>query len=127
MVLAIAQHVAALAESAQIPQPIVRWIAVHVCRRKHDACYPKPSRLHQVGPASRAAVAITPCRCLLVEPASVWQAAEAGKVWSTAALALSSGTLEANMTAQLLPVWGIQRSQFRADWHGYVPLFPSTR
>ena len=62
MVLPIVQHVAALAESAQIPQLIVRWIAVHVRRRKHDACYPKPSRVHQIGPAGRAAAAIAPCR-----------------------------------------------------------------
>ena len=72
MVPPIVQHVAALAESAQIPQLIVRWIAVHVRRRKHDACYPKPSRLHQVGPTGSTAPAIAPCRCLLVEPAPVW-------------------------------------------------------
>ena len=62
MVLPIVQHVAALAERAQIRQPIVRWIAVHVRRREHDARYPKQTRLHQVGPAGRAAASIAPCR-----------------------------------------------------------------
>jgi ABC-type amino acid transport substrate-binding protein len=38
-------------------------------------------------------------------------------------LAFSSSALEAHVAAQLAPVWGIERSQLRPDWHGYAASF----
>jgi hypothetical protein len=41
-------------------------------------------------------------------------------VWSATALAPSFSALEADVAAQLAPVWRIERSQLRADWHRYA-------
>jgi hypothetical protein len=41
-------------------------------------------------------------------------------VWSATTLAPSFSALEADVAAQLTPVWGIERSQLRADWHRYA-------
>jgi len=117
MVRTIVQHVAALAERAEILWPIVGRIAVQVRRREHDARHPKPSRLHKVGPAGGPSSAIPPNRRLLVEPAPVRQAPKEDEVRPAAALAPSSSALEADAAAQLAPVRGIERSQLRADWH----------
>jgi DNA invertase Pin-like site-specific DNA recombinase len=63
-----------------------------------------------------------------VEPAPVRQAAEDGEMGAAAALAPSSGALEADVAAQFAPVWRIEWSQRRAEWHGYATsFFPSTR
>ena len=63
-----------------------------------------------------------------VEPAPVRQAAKEGEMGAAAALAPSSGALEADVAAQFAPVRGIEWSQLRADWHGYAaPFFASTR
>jgi hypothetical protein len=99
MMRLIVQHVAALAERAQVLQPIVGWITVQVRCCEHDACHPKPGCLHQVGPTGGASSAIPPCRRLLVEPAPVRQASEEGEVWSAATLAFSSGACEADVVA----------------------------
>ena len=41
-------------------------------------------------------------------------------MWSATTLAPSFSALEADVAAQLTPVWGIERSQLRADWHRYA-------
>jgi hypothetical protein len=118
MVRLIVQHVAALAERAQVPQPIVCRITVQVCCCEHDAGDPKPSCLHKIGPAGRASSAIPPCRRLFVEPAPVRKDAEEGEMWSATTLAFSSSAREADVVAQLAPVWGIERSKLGSDWYG---------
>ena len=99
MMRLIVQHVAALAERAQVLQPIVGWITVQVRCCEHDARDPKSSCLHKIGPVGRASSAIPPCRHLLVEPAPIRQAAEEGEVGSAATLAFSSGAREADVVA----------------------------
>jgi hypothetical protein len=76
---------------------------------------PEPSRLHEIRPAGGPSLAIRPCRRLLVEPSPVRQAAEANEVRSTATLAPALSGLEADVMAQLAPVWRIERSQLRSD------------
>ena len=50
-------------------------------------------------------------------------------MWAAAALAPPFGALEADAAAQLAPIWGIERSQLRADWHrlGVPSIFLSPR
>ena len=103
MVRPVMQHMAALTERAQIVQSIVGRIAVHVCRRKHDAGHPKSSGLNQVGPSSHSSAPVPPRPRLVVIPTPVREAADAGEVWSTATLALSFSTLEPYAAAQLAP------------------------
>jgi hypothetical protein len=101
MVRPIVQHVAALTEGLQISQPIVGGIAVQVRRREYDARHPEPSCLHKVGPTGRTSTAMPPGRRLFVEPAPVRQAAEEGEMGTAAALAPSSGALEADVAARV--------------------------
>jgi hypothetical protein len=114
MVRSIVQQVAALAERAQILEPIVRRIAVEMGGCEHDARRPKPGCFHKIGPTSRPPSAIPPRRLLLVEPSPVCQAAEADEMGPAATLAPALSALEADVTAQLAPVWGIERSQLRS-------------
>jgi hypothetical protein len=86
-------------------------------RCEHDARLPKPSCVHKVGPAGGPSSSIPPCRRLLVEPAPIRQAAEEDEVWAAATLAPSLSALEADVSAQLAPMRGIERPQLRADWH----------
>jgi hypothetical protein len=127
MVRPVVQHVAALTEGPQILQPIVGGIAVQVRRCEHDARHPEPSCLHKVGPTGRTPTAISPGRRLFVEPAAGRQAAEEGEKGSATALAPTSGALEADVAAQFAPVRGIERSQLRADWHGYAAPYGRSR
>jgi hypothetical protein len=128
MVRPIVQHVAALTEGSQIFQPVVGGVAVQVRRCENDARHPELSCLHEVGPTGKTPTAIPPGRRLVVEPAPVRQAAEDGEMGAAAALAPSSGALEADVAAQFAPVWRIEWSQRRAEWHGYATsFFPSTR
>jgi hypothetical protein len=99
MMRLIVQHVAALAERAQVLQPIVCRITVQVRCCEHDARDPKSSCLHKIGPVGRASSAIPPCRRLFVEPAPVRKAAEEGEMWSATTLAFSSGAREADVVA----------------------------
>jgi hypothetical protein len=67
----IMQHVAALAERAEIGEPVVRGIAIKVGGSEHDASGAQPRRLNQVGPACEAASLVAPVSGRLVEPSSV--------------------------------------------------------
>ncbi len=120
MMRPVLQHVAALAERAQIRHTIVGRIAVEMCRCKHDACHSEPRCLHEVGPSGHPTATVPPRRRLLIEPASVRQAAHEGEMWPTTALAPASSTLQTNVMTELAPVWRVQRSQLAADGHGYA-------
>ena len=124
MVWPIMQHVTALTERAEIPQPVVGRIAVQMRRRKHDARHPEPRCLHKVGPSSHPSATIPPRRRLPVEPPPVRQAADEGEMWPPTTLALASSALEANAAAQFAPVRRVQRSQLGADRHGLCRLLP---
>jgi hypothetical protein len=89
---------------------------------EHDASHPEPSSLYKVRPPGHAPVAVSPGRHLLVEPPPVWQAADAHEVWSLTALALTAGTHEANLVAQLTPMRWIEWSQLGTYRHGYLAL-----
>jgi hypothetical protein len=67
----IVEHVASLTERAEVPQAVVGRVAVKMRGREHDARYPVPACLDQVGPVAGTAAAIAPRRRLLVEPAPV--------------------------------------------------------
>ncbi len=81
---------AALAERPPIRHAIVGRIAVEMCCCEHDTCHPEPRCLHEVGPSGHPSAAVPPRRRLLIEPASVRQAAHEGQMWPTTALAPSS-------------------------------------
>lgn len=114
----IVQHVAALAERTEVPQPVVGRVAVQVRGREHDARLPIPGRLDEIRPPGCSPTAIAPRGCPLVEPASVRQAADQSEMRPPAALAHTCGALEADAPAQLAPVRRIKRPQFAADRHG---------
>jgi hypothetical protein len=116
----VVEHVTALAEGAEVPQPVIGRVAVQMRGREHDACHSIPTCLDKVGPWGRAPAAIPPRRRLLVEPAPVRQATYESEVRPPAALARTSGALEANAPAQLTPVPRIERPQLTADGHGYA-------
>jgi hypothetical protein len=118
---------APLAESAQIVQPIVGWVTVEMRGRKNNARHSESRRFHQVRPSGRSPTAIAPSRCPLIEPASVRQTTHQGKMWTGTALAQSSGTLEANSTAQFPPVRWVEGTQLRADRHRYIPSLTTAR
>jgi hypothetical protein len=123
----IVHKMAALTERAEVRQPVVRRVAIEMCRCKHDTGHAKLGGLHKVGPPGHAPLVILPGRRLLIEPPPIRQAADEGEVWSPTPLAPTSGTLEANTAAQLAPVWRIERPQFATYGHGYAVFFPSTR
>jgi hypothetical protein len=123
----IVQHVAALAEGAEVLQPVVGRIAVQVRGCEHDAGHPKPSCLHKVGPPGHAPLAVPPGRRLLVKPPPIRKAADKCEVWSSTALAPTSSALEANVAAQRTPVRRIERPQLRAYGHDYAAFLPSKR
>ena len=83
----IVQHVAALAERTEVPQPVVGRVAVQVRGREHDARLPIPGRLDEIRPPGCSPTAIAPRGCPLVEPASVRQAADQSEMRPPAALA----------------------------------------
>jgi hypothetical protein len=116
----VLQHVEALTERAQIGHPIIGRIAVEVCRCEHDARHPEPCCLHEIRPSSRPPAAVPPRRRLLIEPASVRQAAHKGQMLPTTPLAPSSSTFEANVVTELAPVGRVQGLQLSAYGHGYV-------
>jgi hypothetical protein len=91
-------------------------------RREHNAGHPEPTSLYKVRPSGHAPVTVSPGRRLLVEPPPVWQAADAGEVWSPTALALTAGTHEANLAAQFTPMRWIEWSQLGTYRHGYLAL-----
>jgi hypothetical protein len=123
----VVHKMAALTERAEVHQPVVRRVAIQMCCCKHNSGHPKLSGLHKVGPPGHAPLAISPGRRLLIEPPPVRQAANEGEVWSPTPLAPTSSTLEANMAAQLAPVWRIERPQFGSYRHGYAAFFPRMR
>ena len=127
MVRPILDQVTTLTERAEVRQPIVGWIAVEMRRRKHDMRHPEPCGLYEVGPPRDAALTISPCPYLLIEPPAVRQTADESEMWSPTALTLASRALEANVAAQLMPVRWIEQPQFRTYRHGYATCLPRTR
>jgi len=106
----VMQHMAALAEGAQVLHPIVGRVAVNMRRSEHYTGRPELGGFHKIGPPGRTPLSVPPGRRLLVEPPPVRQATDEGEVWSPTALTPTSGTLEANAAAQLTPVRRIERS-----------------
>jgi hypothetical protein len=116
----VLQHVAALTERAQIGHLVIGRIAVEVCRREHDARHPEPRCFHEIGPSRRPSAAVPPRCRLLIEPASVRQAAHKGQMTPTTTFASTSSTCEPYMSTEVAPVRRVQRSQLSAYGHGYV-------
>ena len=104
------QQVAPLTERPEVGEPVIGRVAVEMRGCEYDTGHPELGCIHKVGPAGQAPSSVPPSRCLLVEPPPVWQAADDGEVWSPTALAPTSGALEANVAAQLMPVRRIERS-----------------
>jgi hypothetical protein len=112
--------VAALAERAEVLQPVISWIIVKMCRRKYNTSQSKLCGLYEIGPSGHATLAIPQSRRLLVKPSSVRQTTDEGEMWPPTALAPGSGALKTNVAAQLMPVWRIEWAQFGANRHGYL-------
>ena len=108
MVRAVVEHVAALAKTAQVAQPVVGRIMIEVGGGEHDAGRPQPRYVFQVGPSGDATAPVPPGGLCRIEPPSVRQAAHDGTMWPAAALAPAAGTLEANAAAEVAPMCGIQ-------------------
>ena len=118
----VVQHVAALAQAAEVAQPVVGRVAVKVRGGEHDAGGTQAGSLDQIRPATGLAPAITPSVRRLVEPTSVGQAAEPDQVRAPAGLAAAVGALESDMSAQLAPVRRIEAAEIATDRHGYGSL-----
>ena len=99
MVRPIVQHVATLAEGAEVPQSVVGRVAIEMRGREHDARLPKPGRLDEIRPPGYSPTAIAPRGCPFVEPPPIRQAANEGEMRAPAALARTSGALEADAPA----------------------------
>src|SRR6185312_15444857 len=81
MVIAVVDHVAALAEAAQIAQPVVLRVVVEM-RGGQD--YPRRAhldRLDERRPAGGPAPAVDPGLTRRIEPSSIGEAADYGAVW----------------------------------------------
>jgi len=105
----IVQHVAALAERTEVPQPVVGRVTVQVRGREHDARLPIPGRLDEIRPPGCSPTAIAPRGCPFVEPPPIRQATNEGEMRAPAALAHTPGALEADAPTQLAPVRRIER------------------
>ena len=113
----VVQHVAALAQAAEVAQPVVRGVAVEMRGGEHDAGGTQPHGLDQIRPATGLALAIAPGARCLVEPAPVRQAAEPDQMRAPAGLAAAAGALEADPSAQLAPVRRIEAAELTTDGH----------
>ena len=103
MLLAVMQHVAALAEGLQVPRAAIARIMVEMGRREIDSrrcALPRVDRQPREGPALPAA----PMGPLLVVPSAVAEMAHGHAMWATTALAAPFGTLEADQCRELRPV-----------------------
>lgn len=117
MVRPVMLQVAPLANAPQVGQPVVGRVVIHMGRGQDDASGADLDGFHQVGPPNRSAALVAPCRCGAVEPASVRQAANAGKMRTAATLATAACPFEPHPAAQRRPVRRVLRSQSRLDWH----------
>lgn len=99
MVGPVVQHVASLAEAAQVCQPVVGRVAVQVGGSEHDAGGAQPCCLQKVWPTGGTAAAVAPGRGFLVEPATVRQAAKLRQMRPATSLASAAGTLKAHARA----------------------------
>src|SRR5271156_3869637 len=122
MLRPVMQHMAALAQAAQVAEPVVGGIAVEVRGSQHDPGGAQLDRLHQVGPAGRTAAPVTPSARCLVEPAPIRQAADLRQMRSATRLASPTGPLETDAPAQFAPVRRVEGPQFGTDGHLAPPF-----
>jgi hypothetical protein len=113
----VVQHVAALAEAAEVAQLVVGWVAVEVRGGEHDAGGTQARSLDQIRPATRLTPAIAPGARRLVEPTPVWQAAEPDQMRAPAGLAASAGALEPDPSAQFALVRRVEAAELATDRH----------
>src|SRR5690242_19633109 len=104
-------QVTALAEAAQIPQPVVGGVVVEMCGGEHDPAGVLPRHLLEVGPTRGSAAPVPPGATIRVEPAPVGQAAEGAPMRPATALAGAAPALEPHPPAQLPPMRRIERTQ----------------
>lgn len=116
------QQVAALAEAAQVAQPVICGIVIQMRRGENNPRRALPCQLFEVRPATGAATAVAPGLLLRVEPSAVRQATDGRAVGTAAALTNSAGALEADPPTEVTPMGGIEGSELASNWHRLVRI-----
>jgi hypothetical protein len=122
MLLAVVEHVAALAECLEIAGTIVGRVVVEVGRGQQHSRLPQPARApvrcRQI--AELSAPTIAPGALSLIPPAPVTQVADHLAMRAPALLASGVRPLEANDGRELAPVDRIEPAELRADRQGWI-------
>jgi hypothetical protein len=122
MLLAVVEHVAALAECLEIAGTIVGRVVVEVGRGQQHSRLPQPARApvrcRQI--AELSAPTIAPGALSLIPPAPVTQVADHLAMRAPALLASGVRPLEANDGRELAPVDRVEPAELRADRHGWI-------
>jgi hypothetical protein len=101
-------EVAALAEALEIPHPIVLRIVVKMGCRKNDPCLSQVDSFHEVRPASRSTMVVTPRLGVAIEPTTVRKALYYLAMWAAASFANTTRPLETHTSADVGPVARIE-------------------
>ena len=117
MMRPVVEHMAALAEAAQVAQAVIGRIVIEVRGGKYDTRRPAAGHVLEVRPVRGAAAAIAPGLVAGIEPSSIRQAANARAVRPAATFTDAAGALETDAAAELAPVRGIEVAEFGADRH----------
>ena len=114
----VVQHMASLAQCTQIGEAVVRGIVVQMGTCQQHTGLAKAEQSRAIGYCGRPTTALPPMPGLSIKPTSVGQALDHPPMRTTALLAVSTGTGEADPAANLDPIDGIVPAQGRADGHG---------
>ena len=123
MLVAVVQHVAALAEGHQIGVLVVGRVVVTVGRRQHHLRDPDPGEqilVAQPLPKS-AALAVTPSRNFGIPPPAIPEVEDPLQVRTCAFFAPALRPSEADHGGELRPVDGVEEAVLRPDRHPCSP------
>ncbi|NGM37384.1 hypothetical protein G4G93_26305 [Methylobacterium sp. DB0501] len=125
MLVAVVQHMAALAERRQVGVLVVGGVVVAVGRRQHHLGDPDPSEqvfVAQPMPEPTTPT-VAPTRDLVISPASIAEMKDPLQVRACACLASSSRPAEADCVGELGPVDGVEEAVLRPDRHSCSPIY----
>ena len=118
MLVAIVDHVAALAERLEIFRPIIRRIVIEVGGREHDLGPSNEDMLANWSDATqRPSAPISPSLLFFVPPSTVAQVLDLAAVRPAALLAPTFRSMKPDHRRQLRPVDRIEPFVLRADRH----------
>lgn len=128
MIHPVVQQMAALTKRAQIAQPVAGGIMIQMGRCQNHLRLSYLQMLDQVRRRDPPAPAIEPVPRLRMLPPATRQHLKVMSMRPTAALTETPCPLEPHLSAQLGPVRGVKRLQFRSDRHSvFVSTFSLAR